>query len=180
MLLCWSGEVKHICCDSTVLLSTSLGHHQFPESVSLRKCFPSEEKRLDSPQCYVSYWLLSVFVRQISKRLRENNLWLCGRLSARARAEALGSTPAPVEGGCNPSLGSLCSAAQGVYPQGNKIPLYYKIPVRHHLCKAAVWGMGWDSPQAAVVRPRAELELLPPPPHAVPSYAVVTVFFIKH
>jgi len=36
----------------------------------------------------------------------------------------------------------------------------------------------WDSPQAAVVRPRAELELLPPPPHAVPSYAVVTVFFI--
>lgn len=135
-VLVWGGKAYF--CDSTVLLSTSLGHHQFPESVSLRKCFPSEEKRLDSPQCYVSYWLLSVFVRQISKRLRENNLWLCGRLSARARAEALGSTPAPVEGGCNPSLGSLCSAAQGVYPQGNKIPLYYKIPVRHHLCKAAV------------------------------------------
>lgn len=115
--------------------------HQSQEPVSLRKCLPSEGKRLDSPQCYVSYWLLSVFSRrQISKRLRENNLWLCCRLSARARAEALGSAPHPVEGCCDFSLGS---AAQGVYPQGSRIPLYYKIPVRHHLCKAAVWGVGW-------------------------------------
>lgn len=62
-VLFW-GDRAYLLWQHTVLLSTLLDHHQSPEPISLRRCLPSEEKRHDSPQCYVSYWLPSDLVKR--------------------------------------------------------------------------------------------------------------------